>query len=419
LVLESKVKNPSLAEEGFKAIFWAETRMPVLIKIKTMFEKTKPFKGVSIGACLHVTKETAALVKALKIGGADVALCGSNPLSTQDAIAARLIKEGIKVYAWRNQTTDEYYDCIQYVLENDPDITLDDGADLVSTLHREGGNRLQNIYGGTEETTTGVIRLRALADKGILKYPIIAVNDAQSKSLFDNPLGTGQSALDGIIRATNMLIAGKKIVVAGFGRVGSGIAERARGLGARVSIVECDPIRALKASMNGFQVSTMKEAATYGELFITATGNTDVIRAEHFKSMKDGAILANAGHFDVEISKIDLQQISMRIDSLSPCIEAYHLKDGRTLYLLAAGRLVNLACGEGHPSDVMDLSFALQALSTEYIIEKKGNLPAQVLEVPMEIDIKIAQMKLETMGVKNEILTEKQKKYLSSWDLGT
>jgi adenosylhomocysteinase len=286
-------------------------------------------------------------------------------------------------------------------------------------LHKEGGSRLQKIYGGTEETTTGVIRLKALADKGILRYPIIAVNDAKSKSLFDNPLGTGQSALDGIIRATNILIAGKNIIVAGYGRVGSGIAEKARGLGARVTVVECDPIKALQAAMSGYLVTTMKEASTYGDIFITATGDTDVIRKDHFECMKDGAILANAGHFDVEISKVDLKKISIRREYISSCIEAYTLKDRKILYLLAEGRLVNLACGEGHPSDVMDLSFSLQALCTEYILENKGSLPSKVLNVPMEIDLKIASMKLATMGVKLETLTEKQESYLSSWELGT
>lgn len=414
-----KVKDIGLSEDGVKSIGWAESRMPVLMEIKRGFEQEKPLEGVRVGGCLHVTKETAALARTLKAGGAEVAICGSNPLSTQDAVAAGLAKNGIKVYAWRGQTTEEYYECIGLLLDIKPEVTLDDGADLVSTLHREGGERLKSVIGGTEETTTGVIRLRALSDQGALKYPIIAVNDAQSKSLFDNPLGTGQSALDGIIRATNILIAGKDIVVAGYGRVGSGIAERSQGMGAKVTIVECDPIKALQAAMSGYRVANMQGAAAYGDVFITATGDVNVLRKEHFEAMKEGAILANAGHFDVEISKPDLKAASTRVDRISPCIEAYTLKDGKRLYLLAEGRLVNLACGEGHPSDVMDLSFSLQALSVEHIIKNKGRLPVKVLEVPVEIDRRVAHLKLSTMGVKLETLTKEQKKYLSSWELGT
>jgi adenosylhomocysteinase len=419
VVLDFKVKDPALREEGVKAIRWAESRMPVLMEVKREFTRERPLKDVRVGACLHVTKETGALMRTLKAGGAEVALCGSNPLSTQDPVAAALAREDVKVYAWRGQTAEEYYECIRLTLEQDPMVTLDDGADLVTTLHREGGGRLNAVYGGTEETTTGVIRLRALSTQGVLKYPIIAVNDAQSKSLFDNPLGTGQSALDGVIRATNILIAGKEVVVAGYGRVGSGIAERAKGLGAKVTVVECDPIKALKAAMSGYRVTCMDEAASYGDLFITATGDVNVIRGRHFQAMKDGAILANAGHFDVEISKPELKSISVKVERVSPCVEAYTLKDGRRLYLLAEGRLVNLACGEGHPSDVMDLSFALQALSVRYIVENRGRLPVGVLEVPAEIDRRVACLKLSTMGVKLEALTDEQRRYLSSWELGT
>lgn len=419
MVLDFKVKDPALREEGVKAIRWAESRMPVLMEVKREFTRERPLKDVRVGACLHVTKETGALMRTLKAGGAEVALCGSNPLSTQDPVAAALAREDVKVYAWRGQTAEEYYECIRLTLEQDPMVTLDDGADLVTTLHREGGGRLNAVYGGTEETTTGVIRLRALSTQGVLKYPIIAVNDAQSKSLFDNPLGTGQSALDGVIRATNILIAGKEVVVAGYGRVGSGIAERAKGLGAKVTVVECDPIKALKAAMSGYRVTCMDEAASYGDLFITATGDVNVIRGRHFQAMKDGAILANAGHFDVEISKPELKSISLKVERVSPCVEAYTLKDGRRLYLLAEGRLVNLACGEGHPSDVMDLSFALQALSVRYIVENRGRLPVGVLEVPAEIDRRVACLKLSTMGVKLEALTDEQRRYLSSWELGT
>ena len=413
------MKDLALSEEGLKAIQWAESRMPVLAEVKRDFARERPLRGLRAGACLHVTKETGALMRALKAGGAEVALCGSNPLSTQDPVAAALAKEGVKVYAWRGQTAEEYYECIRLTIEQGPEVTLDDGADLVTTLHREGGGRLNAVYGGTEETTTGVIRLRALSAQGRLKYPIIAVNDAQSKSLFDNPLGTGQSALDGVIRATNILIAGKEVVVAGYGRVGSGIAERAKGLGAKVTVVECDPIKALKAAMSGYRVTCMDEAASYGDLFITATGDVNVIRGRHFRAMKDGAILANAGHFDVEISKPDLKSSSVKVERISPCVEAYTMKDGRRLYLLAEGRLVNLACGEGHPSDVMDLSFALQALSVRYIVENRGRLPIDVLDVPAEIDQRVACLKLSTMGVKLETLTDEQRRYLSSWELGT
>lgn len=418
-MLGFKVRDLALSEEGLKAIQWAESRMPVLAEVKREFTRERPLRGLRVGACLHVTKETGALMRALKAGGAEVALCGSNPLSTQDPVAAALAGEGVNVYAWRGQTAEEYYECIRLTLEHGPEVTLDDGADLVTTLHREGDSRLNAVYGGTEETTTGVIRLRALSAQGALKYPIIAVNDAQSKSLFDNPLGTGQSALDGVIRATNILIAGKEVVVAGYGRVGSGIAERAKGLGAKVTVVECDPIKALKAAMSGYQVTCMDEAASYGDLFITATGDVNVIRGRHFQAMKDGAILANAGHFDVEISKPELKSSSVKVERISPCVEAYTMKDGRRLYLLAEGRLVNLACGEGHPSDVMDLSFALQALSVRYIVENRGRLPIDVLEVPAEIDQRVARLKLSTMGVKLETLTEEQRRYLSSWELGT
>ena len=419
MVLEFKVKDLGLAEDGLRSISWAESRMPVLMEIKRRFEQVKPLDGLVLGGCLHVTKETAVLARVLAAGGAEVALCGSNPLSTQDDVAAALAQEGIHAYAWRGQSEEEYYECIGHVMDWKPRITLDDGGDLTVAVHRREGEALETVIGGTEETTTGVVRLKALARDGVLKYPVVAVNEAQSKSLFDNPLGTGQSALDGVIRATNVLLAGMDVVVAGYGRVGSGIAEKARGLGARVTVVECNPIRALKAAMSGFYVTSMDEASAYGDLFITATGDVNVIRKRHFKRMKDGAILANAGHFDVEISKGDLADLAVEHREIAECVEEYKLRDGRRLYLLADGRLVNLVCGEGHPSDVMDLSFSLQALCVEYLYENRGKLPVEVLEVPEEIDMKVAELKLRCMGISLESLTEEQKRYLSSWDLGT
>ena len=417
--MESRVKDLSLAEEGKKIVEWAEFKMPVLAKIKERFEREKPLKGVKIGACLHVTKETAVLTKTLIAGGAEVFLCASNPLSTQDEVAAALVNEGVNVYAWRGETTNEYYENLKIVLDNEPEVTIDDGADLVATIHKERLDLIKNIIGGTEETTTGVVRLKALAEKGELKYPIIAVNEAKSKSLFDNPIGTGQSAIDGIIRATNVLLAGKNVVVVGYGRVGSGIAERARGFGAKVTIVEVDPIKALKAAMSGYNVTSMDKASSYGDIFITATGDINVIREEHMRKMKDGAILANAGHFDVEISKPDLNKISIKKEKISNCVERFTLKNGRRIYLLAEGRLVNLGCAEGHPSEVMDLSFSIQALSIEYIVKNKGKLPCKVIDVPLDIDFEVARLKLQSMDIELEKLTEEQKRYLSSWEIGT
>ena len=414
-----KVRDLKLAKDGTQATRWAESRMPVLGGIRRDFEKRRPLHGLRIAACLHVTKETAVLVKTLIAGGADLTLTGSNPLSTQDSIAAALARGGVKVYGWRGQNNKEYYECIKWALKIKPHITLDDGADLVTTLHKEGGDRIREVFGGTEETTTGVIRLRALADQGVLRYPIIAVNDAQSKSLFDNPLGTGQSSLDGVIRATNILIAGKDAVIIGYGRVGSGIAERARGMGAKVTVVEAEPIRALKAAMSGYSVKKLSEAAKIGDIFITATGDINVIHQEHMKLMKDGAILANAGHFDVEINKSDLGKIATKVDRISPNIEQYTLRGGRRLFLLAEGRLVNLSCAEGHPSDVMDLSFSLQALSVDYLNNKRGTLPNEVISVPADIDKRVASLKLAAMGIGIEPLTEEQRRYLTSWELGT
>jgi len=413
-----KVKDKSLAPKGRLQIEWAEKHMPVLMLIRERFSKDKPLKGVRVGAVLHVTKETAVLVKTLKAGGAEVYLAASNPLSTQDEVAAALVEEGIYVYAWRGQTPDEYYWCIRQVAEAEPHVVIDDGADLHAVLHREYEDIARRIKGGTEETTTGVVRLRALEREGKLLYPVIAVNDAYTKYLFDNRYGTGQSTIDGILRATNILLAGKKVVVAGYGWVGRGIAMRARGMGARVIITEVDPIRALEAVMDGFDVMPMKEAAEIGEIFITATGNKDVITREHFMVMKDGTILANAGHFNVEISVKDLEEIAISKREIRPHVTEYKLSNGKRLYLLAEGRLVNLVAAEGHPSEVMDMSFANQALSVEYIVKNPRQQP-RVYCVPREIDENVARLKLKAMNIRIDELTPEQKKYLESWSLGT
>ncbi len=435
--MEYKVKDAGLAKKGHLLIEWAEAHMPVLLHIREDFEKRKPLSGLTIGACLHVTKETAVLIKTLIAGGAEVALCASNPLSTQDEVAAALVELGVHVFAWRGMSAKDYYEAIGHVISYEPKITLDDGADLVTTLHKiilkipgkdvdyatnickEAKIPLGEMVGGTEETTTGVMRLRALEREGKLKYPIIAVNNAYTKYLFDNRYGTGQSTLDGIIRATNVLIAGKKVVVAGYGWCGRGIALRARGLGARVIVTEVNPLRALEAVMDGFDVMPMSQAAKEGDIFITATGDIDVIRKEHFLNMKDGAILANAGHFNVEISIPDLEELSIGKREIKPNVVEYTLKNRKRLYLLCEGRLVNLAAAEGHPSEVMDLSFSNQALSVEYLVRNRGKLKPKVYNVPIEIDEYVAKLKLRSMGIKIDELTDKQRKYLESWMLGT
>lgn len=414
-----EVKDLNQAPQGKLLIEWAEAHMPVLVQIKKQFAVKKPLENLRIGACLHVTKETAVLMRALKAGGANIALCGSNPLSTQDEVAAALAQEGIHVYAWRGETTDEYYRCIENVLSYSPQVTLDDGADLVMTLHTKRANLLENLLGGTEETTTGVIRLRAMADAGALKYPIIAVNDAYTKYLFDNRYGTGQSTVDGILRATSILLAGKRFVVSGYGWCGRGIATRARGMGANVIVTETDPLRALEAVMDGFTVMPLAEAAEIGDIFVTATGDVNVIREEHMLKMKNGAILANSGHFNVEISIPDLEAISATKRRIRPNVEEFLLKDGRVLYLIAEGRLVNLAAAEGHPPEVMMMSFANQALSVKYIIEQGKKLEPKVNRVPEEIDRAIAKLALDTMSIRIDALTNEQIKYLKSWELGT
>ena len=413
-----KVKDLNLAEKGNLLVEWASRHMPVLSQIRERFEKEKPLEDLRIGACLHVTKETAVLVETLRAGGAEVALCGSNPLSTQDEVSAALAKSGIHVYAWRGETTDEYYWCVNKVIDHKPVITLDDGADLVSTIHSSRTDALKNIMGGTEETTTGVIRLRAMAGEGKLKYPIIAVNDAYTKYLFDNRYGTGQSTIDGILRATNVLLAGKNFVVCGYGWCGRGLAMRARGMGAKVIVTEVNPLRALEAVMDGFQVMPLTEAAEKGDIFVTTTGSIHVIRKEHMLRMKDGAIIGNSGHFNVEICIPDLEGISVSKRTVRPNLEEYLLKDGRRIYLLAQGRLVNLASAEGHPSEVMDMSFSNQALCVEYIA-KNPSLKPQVYPVPREIDELVARLKLKGLKVKIDEMTEEQKRYLSSWEAGT
>ncbi len=413
-----KVKDINLAPQGALLVEWAAKHMPVLAQIRSRFQKEKPLANITIGACLHVTKETAVLAETLKAGGATIALCGSNPLSTQDEVAAYLATKGINVYAWRDQTTEEYFWCINKSLDYKPQVTLDDGADVVGTLHKERTELLKNVIGGTEETTTGVIRLRAMEQDNALKYPIIAVNDAYTKYLFDNRYGTGQSTIDGILRATSILLAAKNFVVAGYGWCGRGLAMRAKGMGAKVVVTEIDPTKALEAVMDGFQVMPMDKAAEIGDVFVTLTGNKGVIRKEHMQKMKDGAIIANSGHFNVEINIPDLEKMSKSKRTLRPNLEEYTLADGRKLHLLAEGRLVNLAAAEGHPSEVMDMSFANQALSTEYLIKNRG-LETRVYRVPKEIDELVAGLKLKAINVEIDVLTDEQKKYLATWDAGT
>jgi adenosylhomocysteinase len=413
-----KVKDVSLTSKGLLQIEWASEHMPVLNQIKRRFNKEKPFEGITLGACLHVTKETGVLVEALLVGGAKVALCGSNPLSTQDSVAAALAEKGVHVFAWRGETTEEYYWCVGRAIDHKPAITLDDGADLVGTVHSRRTEAIANIKGGTEETTTGVLRLRAMEKTGTLKYPIIAVNDAYTKYLFDNRYGTGQSTIDGILRATNILLAGKNFVVCGYGWCGRGITMRAKGMGANVTVTEVNPLRALEAAMNGCRVMPIAEAAAIGDLFVTTTGDINVIRKEHMQKMKDGAILANSGHFNIEINIKHLEELAISKRDLRQNLKEYTLEDGRKLYLLAEGRLVNLAAAEGHPSEVMDMSFANQALCAEYLAKTK-KMPPKVHPVPKEIDETVAKLKLHAMKMKIDELTDEQRKYLATWQMGT
>jgi len=416
---EYAVKDINLASEGQRKIEWAESHMPVLVRIRERFQKERPLTNTKVSACLHVTKETAVLVRTLSAGGAEVALCASNPLSTQDDVAAQLAKEGAKVYAWRGQNKDEYYDCVNKVLDYTPNITLDDGADLITTIHTKRTTLLNGVIGGCEETTTGVIRLRAMAKQQILKYPVIAINDAQTKWFFDNRYGTGQSTVDGILRSTTVLLAGTKAVVAGYGWCGRGIATRLRGMGCRVIVSEVSPLKALEAVMDGFDVMPMADAAKQAKIFITASGDKKVITRKHIESMQDGAVLANAGHFNVEIWIPDLEGVSIRKRQMRENVEEYMLKDGRRIYLLAEGRLVNLAAAEGHPSEVMDMSFSNQALSAEYLSQHGKTLKPDVYLVPADIDNLVAELKLESMGIKIDKLTDEQRMYLTGWGEGT
>ena len=408
------IKDQGLAEEGKRRVEWAFLNMPVISMIREEFSKEKPLRGLRVGCCLHVTTETANLVLTLKEGGADVSLCASNPLSTQDDVAAYLVSEGIDVYAIKGESNEDYYAHLESVLSKNPHITVDDGADLTALAHKKD----VVPWGGTEETTTGIIRLRSMEKNGVLKFPVIAVNDAMTKHLFDNRYGTGQSTIDGILRATNILLAGKKFVVCGYGWCGRGVAMRARGMGAHVIVVEVDPIKALEAAMDGFEVMDMDSASKIGDIFVTVTGNKGVIRLEHMKKMKDGVILANSGHFDVEIEVKELVEAASSQREIRQFVKEFVL-DGKRIFLLAEGRLVNLAAAEGHPASVMDMSFANQALSVKFIAENKDKLEKKVYRVPDEIDRKVAELKLKSMGITIEKLTEEQIKYLSSWEEGT
>ncbi|MES0446140.1 MAG: adenosylhomocysteinase [Desulfobacterales bacterium] len=418
--MEYDIKDIKLAKEGMLRIEWAEQSMPVLNNISKRFAKEKPLKGIRIAACLHVTTETASLMQSLKVGGARIALCASNPLSTQDDVAASLVKhDKIPVFAIKGEDNKTYYKHINSALDIKPHYTMDDGADLVSTIHSERQELIKGVRGGTEETTTGIIRLRSMAADGVLQYPIIAVNDAQTKHLFDNRYGTGQSTMDGIIRATNRLIAGSNFVVCGYGWCGKGLALRARGMGANVIITEVDPTAALEAVMDGFTVMPIRQAARIGDFFCTVTGNINVIRKEHFMTMKNGAIVSNSGHFNVELDLEGLETTTKSRRVIRPFVEEYLLENGRRINVLGDGRLINLAAAEGHPSSVMDMSFANQALSIEYMVKSKKSFEKDVYPVPKEIDMAIAKEKLSAMNVKIDTLTAEQKKYLTSWSMGT
>jgi adenosylhomocysteinase len=414
------VKDLKLSKQGKLRVEWAAEEMPVLALIGERFKKEKPLKGVTIAACLHVTTETANLAITLKDGGANVVLCASNPLSTQDDAAAYLVKDhGISVFAIKGEDTKTYYGHINSTLDLSPNITMDDGADLVSTLHKSRTEKLRGVIGGTEETTTGVIRLRSMAENGVLKYPIIAVNDANTKHLFDNRYGTGQSTIDGIVRATNRLVSGTVFVVCGYGWCGKGLAMRARGMGANVVVTEVDELAALEAVMDGFRVMPIADAARIGDFFCTVTGNINVIRKEHFRTMKDGAIVSNSGHFNVELDLTGLEQISSKRRMIREYVEEFTLRSGKRINVLGEGRLINLAAAEGHPSSVMDMSFANQALCAEYVVKNAKKLEKRVYDVPPQVDQSVARTKLKARGVKIDKLTPEQKKYLSSWEMGT
>jgi len=418
--MTSDIRDVGLAAAGRDRIEWAGAEMPVLDLIKERFEKERPLDGIRIGACLHVTTETANLMLTLQSGGAEVALCASNPLSTQDDVAAALVEAGIDTYAIKGEDTDTFFEHIGAVLDSHPNITMDDGADMVSVLHKERTDQIAEIIGGTEETTTGVIRLRAMASDGALRYPIVSVNDADTKHLFDNRFGTGQSTIDAIMRSTNRLLAGRTIVVCGYGMCGRGVASRARGMGAHVIVTEVDPTAAIEAVMEGYTVMPLREAARVGDVFITVTGDTTVIGRDHLELMKDGTLLANSGHFDVEIDKPVLAALGTRgVRRVREFVDEYTFADGRRIYLLGEGRLVNLSAAEGHPAAVMDMSFANQALSAEWVVANRGQLEPRVYPVPVEIDKDVARLKLRAMGVEIDELTAEQERYLSSWEQGT
>jgi adenosylhomocysteinase len=416
----SDVKDASLARAGEDLIDWAAREMPVLLMLRERFAEFQPLKGLRVSACLHVTSETANLMITLKAGGADIALCASNPLSTNDAVAAALVNNhGIRTYAIKGEDNDTYYSHISAALDHGPNFTMDDGADLVTMLHQKRTDQIGSVKGGTEETTTGVIRLRAMAAQGVLRYPIIAINEANTKHLFDNRYGTGQSTLDGIIRATNLLLAGKRFVVSGYGWCGRGLASRAKGHGAEVVVTEIDPVKALEAKMDGFEVMPISKAAPIGDIFVTVTGDVNVLDRQHFQAMKDGAVLANSGHFNSEINLKALDEMATEVRQVRPMVQQYRMADGRRLHVLAEGRLVNLAAAEGHPAAVMDMSFANQALSIEHMAKHHSELQNLVYNVPTEIDAEVARLKLQAMGVEIDTLTAEQARYLASWEEGT
>jgi adenosylhomocysteinase len=418
--MDHDVKDLSLAEKGRRRIEWALCAMPVLRLIEERFTRERPLKGIRVSACLHVTSETANLMRTLRAGGAEIRLCASNPLSTQDDVAASLVKDfGIPTFAIKGEDKDTYYRHINAALDLKPNLTMDDGADTIGVIHSQRTDLIGDVIAGTEETTTGVIRLKSMEKAGVLKYPIIAVNDADTKHLFDNRYGTGQSTVDGILRATNLLLAGKRFVVCGYGWCGRGVAMRARGAGANVVVVESDPLKALEAVMDGYTVLPILEAARQGEVFVTVTGNIHIIRKEHFEAMRDGAVVCNSGHFNVEIDIPALESLAVEHSPIREQVEEYRLRDGRRIYLLGEGRLINLAAAEGHPASVMDMSFANQALGSEYAVKNRGRLEKKVYRVPHAIDAEIARLKLESMGVRIDALTEEQRKYLESWEMGT
>ena len=419
-VSKGDVQDLSLSPEGVRRVEWAAREMPVVLQIRERFARERPLNGLRVAGCLHITSETANLALALRDGGAEVVLCTSNPLSTQDDVAAALVAEyGIATYAKKGEDNDTYYQHINAALDDRPTVTMDDGADLVATLHSTRTELLDEVVGGTEETTTGVIRLTSLAEEGKLRYPIVAVNDAQTKHFFDNRYGTGQSTLDGITRATNILWAGKKVVICGYGWCGRGVASRAGGMGAHTIVTEVDPVRALEAAMDGHQVMSIQQAAEVGDIFITLTGGMHAIGRSHLEAMKDGAIIANSGHFNVEIDIEALEEMAEGKQRARPFVDEYLMEDGRRLYLLGEGRLINLAAAEGHPSAVMDMSFANQALSVEYLAQNAESLDRKVISVPREIDAEIGRLKLQAMGITIDALTEEQQKYLASWEVGT